>query len=78
MIGTVGLMNSNERVINNNIPLPLHPADNFFLNEQNIIQKSKDSSAIMIKIMDLSKWIQVELIKELLNKRRYRKLSIIT
>lgn len=46
--------------------------------EQNIIQKSKDSSALMIKIMDLSKWIQVELIKELLNKRRYRKLSIIT
>lgn len=46
--------------------------------EQNIIQKSKDSSALMIKIMDLSKWIQVELIKELLNKRRWRKLSIIT
>jgi len=46
--------------------------------EQNIIQKSKDSGALMIKIMDLSKWIQVELIKELLNKRRWRKLSIIT
>lgn len=54
-----------ELVTNNNV-------------EQQIIQKSKGSTALMIKIMDLSKWIQVELIKELLNKRRWRKLSIIT
>lgn len=45
--------------------------------EQQILQKSKGCSTLMIKIMDLSKWIQVELIKDMLNRRRWRKLSTI-